>query len=208
MGQATHLFAFSLNPTHTTNKQRQHTSSPSPQEKLNTTLLCDILNTFKYLNIWCERTYLQLCIIWCFALSLFLSLRQTSLLVSSSNCCFDLLLKNQYLSNSTKISTNTETAQCVYLDLPNSSGRSLFKCLSFAKPALLRSCLGVFYVQFFSFLQWASPKKLKYGKLRLGETVLMQTVLDTPDLTYINLSVLLEEGPVKQKTPCIYKHYR
>ena len=110
MGQATHLFAFSLNPTHTTNKQRQHTSSPSPQEKLNTTLLCDILNTFKYLNIWCERTYLQLCIIWCFALSLFLSLQQTSLLVSSSNCCFDLLLKNQYLSNSTKISTNTETA--------------------------------------------------------------------------------------------------
>ena len=40
------------------------------------------------------------------------------------------------------------------------------------------------------FLHWASPKKLKYVKLRLGESTLTKIVLDTPNLDKINLSVL------------------
>ena len=38
------------------------------------------------------------------------------------------------------------------------------------------------------FFHWASPKKLKYGKPRLGESTLIG--LDTPNLAWINFFVL------------------
>ena len=38
---------------------------------------------------------------------------------------------------------------------------------------------------------WYPPKKLNYGKPRLGESTLRQIVLDTPNLAKINFSVLV-----------------
>ena len=40
------------------------------------------------------------------------------------------------------------------------------------------------------FLHWYPPKKLKYGKPRLGECTLTSIGLDTPNLAYINFFVL------------------
>ena len=48
------------------------------------------------------------------------------------------------------------------------------------------------------FLSWASPKKLKYGKPRLGESTLTQIVLDTlnlqPRLTFLYLDHSISKG--------------
>ena len=56
------------------------------------------------------------------------------------------------------------------------------------------------------FFHWASPKKLKYGKPRLGESTLTQIVLDIPNVTQINFSVLrtLRGGTSEKTTPCIF----
>ena len=53
------------------------------------------------------------------------------------------------------------------------------------------------------FFHWYPPKKLKYGKPRLGESTLTQIGQDTPNLAQINFLYLelLGGGPVKKKTP-------
>ena len=54
------------------------------------------------------------------------------------------------------------------------------------------------------FFHWASPKKLKYGKRRLGESTLTQIVLDTSNLAQINFSVLRTfRGRTSEKTACM-----
>ena len=41
------------------------------------------------------------------------------------------------------------------------------------------------------FFNWYPPKKLKYGKPRLGVSTLTKIVLDTPNLAKINFFVLV-----------------
>ena len=52
------------------------------------------------------------------------------------------------------------------------------------------------------FFNWYPPKKLKYGKPRLGVSTLTYIGLDTPNLAYINFFVLELLGgvPVKKNT--------
>ena len=50
------------------------------------------------------------------------------------------------------------------------------------------------------FFHWYPPKKLKYGKPRLGKSTLTKIGLDTPNLAKINFSVLLGRAPVRKNT--------
>ena len=56
------------------------------------------------------------------------------------------------------------------------------------------------------FLHWASPKRLKYGKPRLGESTLTQIAQDTPNLAQINFSVLRHFRGRPSKKNTLYIH--
>ena len=68
----------------------------------------------------------------------------------------------------------------------------------YAFPQLKQEYIGWFF-------HWYPPKKLKIGKPRLGESMLTYIVLDTPNLAYINVSVLRTfRGGTSEKKITLY----